>query len=159
VRIVGKTPQEQMAGLYAQHDVLLAPSIWPESYGLVAREALAAGLWVLASDRGAMGEDVVPGVNGWTIDVSTPAALLAALSEIDREPARYLASPPPTRLRTSDEQAADLLRLYAEVLASPPPRAPVSFPTWAGQPARDRSAPDRLRSFRRKQSDARWGGS
>ncbi|MEY4841159.1 MAG: hypothetical protein RLZZ374_2067, partial [Cyanobacteriota bacterium] len=39
-------PMEQMAEFYASQDVLVAPSTWPESYGLVTREALSAGLWV-----------------------------------------------------------------------------------------------------------------
>src|SRR3712207_2742398 len=33
VRFVGKTPQERMHEFYAGQDVLLAPSIWPESFG------------------------------------------------------------------------------------------------------------------------------
>ena len=43
-----------MAHFYAEQDVLIAPSIWPESFGLVTREALSAGLWVIASDAGAL---------------------------------------------------------------------------------------------------------
>lgn len=116
VRFVGKTRQEQMHEFYAGQDVLLAPSIWPESFGLVTREALAAGLWVAASDVGAIGEDVTPGLNGWVIDVSSTAGLLAALAEIDRDPAAYLRSPPPTPLRTADDQARELLALYRAVL-------------------------------------------
>ena len=35
----------EVDGLYSRIDVLLAPSIWPESYGLVVREALHFGCW------------------------------------------------------------------------------------------------------------------
>lgn len=52
VRLVGRKPQDEIVKLYAELDVLLAPSLWPESFGLVTREAQAAGLWVVASDRG-----------------------------------------------------------------------------------------------------------
>ena len=119
VRIVGKTVSEDMHEYYANHDVLLAPSLWPEAFGLVTREALAAGLWVVASDRGGIGEDVVTGVNGWIVDVSTPEGLLEVLSQIDAEPTKYLASPAPTHLRTSDEQADEILSIYRRVLANP----------------------------------------
>ena len=123
VRFVGKTKQEQMHHFYAGQDVLVAPSLWPESFGLVAREALAAGLWVLASDRGAIGEDVAAARNGWVVDVSTPEGVIAALAEIDADPERYLASPPSPEppLRTSDDQARDLLAIYREVLSRPRP--------------------------------------
>jgi glycosyltransferase involved in cell wall biosynthesis len=116
VRFVGKTRGEAMADFYAGQDVLLAPSVWPESYGLVAREALACGLRVVAGDRGAMGEDVRPGVNGWVVDVTAAAALQAVLRELDAEPERFLTSPPPTLLRPASAQAEELLGVYDAVL-------------------------------------------
>ncbi len=115
VRFVGMTPQEAMDQFYAEQDVLLAPSIWPESFGLVAREALAAGLWVVASDRGAMGEDVIPGVNGWVIDVASPEAIFQVFSVLNERPSDFQKSPPPTPLRSADEQGAELLQLYDDL--------------------------------------------
>jgi hypothetical protein len=47
-----------MAGFYSEQDVLFAPSIWLESYGLVSREALSAGLWVVAAQTGAMADPI-----------------------------------------------------------------------------------------------------
>jgi hypothetical protein len=123
VRFVGKTPQERMHDFYAGQDVLLAPSIWPESFGLVSREALAAGLWVVASDIGAMGEDVTPGLNGWVVDVSTVEALLNVFREIDADPARFLQSPPPVRLRT----AADQARSWSSLPRDPEPPGRPAF--------------------------------
>ncbi|WP_413992039.1 glycosyltransferase [Labrys okinawensis] len=127
VRFVGKTKQEEMHTLYATQDVLLVPSVWPESFGLVSREASAAGMWVLASDRGAIGEGIEHGVNGWVIDVSTLEPLLRTLEAIDANPERYLDSPPQVHLsaRTAEDQATDLIGLYREILsgsASPSPR-------------------------------------
>jgi glycosyltransferase involved in cell wall biosynthesis len=118
VRFVGKTKQERMHELYAEFDVLLAPSIWPESFGLVSREALNAGLWVVASDRGSMGDCVTPGVNGWIIDVSNPEGLISALAEINNDPAKYQRSPPPSGApqRTAEDQATDLLAIYRSIL-------------------------------------------
>jgi len=112
VEIRGRMPQSEIWSLYARTDVFLAPSLWPESYGLVSREALACGCWVLASDRGAIGEPVVDGQNGFIVDMNDDAALLAALKEIDTNPSRYMQSPLPPSLRTSKEQAADLVEIY-----------------------------------------------
>ena len=113
-----------MHEFYAQQDVLLAPSLWPEPFGLVTREALSAGLWVLASDRGAIGEEVSHGVNGWVIDVATPRDLFEVLSEIDSNPEKYLISPPPPNLRSANEQAQELLHIYQDVLARFSPSKP-----------------------------------
>jgi len=118
VDIVGPVSQDAMPGFYAQHDVLLAPSIWPESFGLVTREALAAGLWVVASNRGAIGEAVTPGVNGFVIDVESHLPLQQVFAELDGNCARYLRAPPPTKLRSSDDQAKDLMSLYREMVKS-----------------------------------------
>jgi glycosyltransferase involved in cell wall biosynthesis len=145
VRVVGRAPPERMSDFYARHDVLLSPSIWPESFGLVTREALTAGLWVAGGDRGAMAEDVTAGVNGWTVDVSSPAGLFAVLSEIDADPARFLQSPAGTpTLRTAADQAGELLGLYARVLAgddlfaAPAPRAGLLSGLIAGRRGRRR---------------------
>ena len=56
VRFIAPIPMNQMPEFYSTQDVLIAPSIWPESFGLVSREALSAGLWVIASDAGALAE-------------------------------------------------------------------------------------------------------
>ena len=119
VRRVGRVAQAGMAGFYAEQDVLVAPSLWPESFGLVTREAIGAGLWAVAGDRGAIGDAVTPGVNGWVVDVSTPAALATTLAEIAADPDRYRASPPEvaTSQRTGADQVRELLAVYQEVLA------------------------------------------
>lgn len=114
VEIVGFVPHDRIADLYAQLDVLLAPSLWPESFGLVTREARAAGLWVVASDRGAIGEDIKHEVDGFRISVDGPKELCAVLARINADPVRYQQSPPqPERpVRTMIDQAHDLLMLY-----------------------------------------------
>ena len=56
INFIAPIPMEKMEEFYSNQDVLVAPSIWPESFGLVTREALSAGLWVIASDSGALAE-------------------------------------------------------------------------------------------------------
>ncbi len=66
VDFLPKYPESQVGELYAAIDVLLAPSVCVESFGLITREALQCGCWVIASDRGSIGECVTDGYNGCT---------------------------------------------------------------------------------------------
>lgn len=118
VEIKGAYPQEMVAELYADINVLVAPSIWPESFGLVSREAQSLGRWVIGSDRGAISESITDGVDGFVVDVGTMAGLREALSTIDSNPACYrrLVARPSKPLRSSDEQASQLLQIYHETL-------------------------------------------
>lgn len=109
----GKLPQSEVDRLYKRIDVLVAPSLWPESYGLVTREALASGAWVVASDRGAIGGDVIEDVNGHIIDVSNYAALADVLARIDADAERYRQPPAALNpLRRAEDQARELVEVY-----------------------------------------------
>jgi glycosyltransferase involved in cell wall biosynthesis len=121
VQFIGKVPQSKAASLYEGLHGLLAPSVCIESFGLVTREALSLGRWVIASDRGAIGEDVLEGVNGFVVDVSDPLGLLRALRTMDAHPDRFRVSPPVgPPPRTSQDQADELAALYERVLGSHP---------------------------------------
>ena len=120
VTFLPRTPLDRVGEVYGRIDVLLAPSIWPESYGLVTREALALGLWVIASDCGAIGQDVTDGKNGFLIDVRDHRALSDCLARIDVDPDKFRAGPPPmTDLRPSDAQARALHEVYGRLLPDP----------------------------------------
>ncbi|MCT0225745.1 glycosyltransferase [Synechococcus sp. CS-1328] len=84
VRFVPPVSMGAMASFYAQQDVLVAPSIWPESYGLVTREALSAGLWVIASAIGALADPIEDGVNGNRVPPGDPRALAAVLGDLQK---------------------------------------------------------------------------
>lgn len=143
VRRRSKVPQEQISELYAGIDILVATSIWPESYGLVTREALQAGCRVIASDRGAIGADVT-GDLGFVIPVDNMTALSEVLTRIDADPAHYLTAPASQpRLRTSFDQAHELAQLYCAPLfdnqtaptVAPPLGVVMSQAGPAGKPA------------------------
>ena len=70
---------EEMVDFYSIHDVLIAPSIWPESFGLVTREALSQGLWVISSNIGALSEPVVNGHNGFVVEPNDSHSLASAM--------------------------------------------------------------------------------
>jgi len=117
VTLVPRCRQECVGEVYGKIDVLLAPSTWPESYGLVAREAVALGLWVIASDQGAIGQDVVEGENGHIVPVVGHGPLAECLASIDAAPETYRRPPCHGRtLRQSREQAAELHDVYQRIL-------------------------------------------
>ena len=79
VRFIAPIPMTGMQLFYSSIDVLIAPSIWPESFGLVTREALAAGVWVIAADSGALAEPVFDSINGQVIPPRDAQALADAI--------------------------------------------------------------------------------
>lgn len=114
VTFIGRVDQEKIVDLYRQIDVLFAPSIWPESFGLVTREAVACGCWVVASSLGGIGEDIVNGENGYVIN-PTESMLIKALNYINLSPEKHKASSTTAVKRTATEQTETLKDLYLEL--------------------------------------------
>ncbi len=121
VKIIGRVPQDKIGWLYGQIDVLIAPSVWPESFGLCVREAVTYGKWIVVSDRGALPEAVLPDVNGFVIDLNDPQALPAALAKLQADMPRFLqtpaAAPHPATMR---ENTAQLCGIFNEILEAQP---------------------------------------
>ncbi len=98
-------------------DLLIAPSLGLESYGLAVAEALAAGLPVLASDRGAFADRLAAG-GGALFDPERPETCARCLLHAIDAPAAL-----DTWRRQIPEQvpftrhAAQIEALYREVLA------------------------------------------
>jgi glycosyltransferase involved in cell wall biosynthesis len=106
-----------MDDFFAGIDVLLFPSQWKESFGLTVREALARDIWVIATDCGAPVEDIVPGENGTVIPFeATHAELRIAIEQAIGRDWRTYSNPYRERLRSFDQQAAELSAMLEEVL-------------------------------------------
>jgi glycosyltransferase involved in cell wall biosynthesis len=67
-------------------DIALVPSTEPESFGLVAIEAMRAGKPVVASAQGGLLEIVEDGVTGFLVPPSDPAALATAIVKLADDP-------------------------------------------------------------------------
>jgi glycosyltransferase involved in cell wall biosynthesis len=78
----GPLPHEELPAEYLAHDVLVFPSIWEEPLGLVVLEAMAAGLPVSASRRGAPVELVTHGRTGLLHDPGNPRDLARTLTTL-----------------------------------------------------------------------------
>lgn len=121
VRFHGRFAEDEKSEIFARLDVLLVPSLGLESFGLVAREAIAHGVPVIASRRGALeelfGEGGESGRGGAFFPAGDAAALRCLIDEIVARPATVLewnrAAP---RVVGSDEHAAAIEEIYAEVL-------------------------------------------
>lgn len=71
----------ELAQILSQHDILILPSLVKESQSILTREALAAGLAVIATDSFGPEEVVTDGVNGRIVRTGDVAALAQTISE------------------------------------------------------------------------------
>jgi glycosyltransferase involved in cell wall biosynthesis len=79
---------EELAVELAEASVVALPALWPEPFGLVGIEALAAGRPVVASLTGGVGDWLEDGVNGLAVRPGDVAALARALGELLEDPGR-----------------------------------------------------------------------
>ena len=78
VTFVGAQPQERLRAWYVAADATVLPSHY-ESFGMVALEAMACGIPVVASRVGGLQTTVRDGVTGLLVPESDPVALAGAL--------------------------------------------------------------------------------
>jgi glycosyltransferase involved in cell wall biosynthesis len=113
VLIVGRFSQDKVFKFYEGIDVLCAPSICFESFGLSVREALCAQRWVVVSDRGALSQPVINDENGYIIDVNCEAALIRTLNQLNGNFEKFRA--PSAGMKagaTSADQVERLMTIY-----------------------------------------------
>jgi glycosyltransferase involved in cell wall biosynthesis len=91
IRFTGWLGAEELARELAGASVVVMPSLWPEPFGLVGIEALAAGRPVIASATGGVVDWLTDGVNGLLVRPGDASALARALNELLCDPARQRA--------------------------------------------------------------------
>ncbi|WP_418135115.1 glycosyltransferase family 4 protein [Psychromonas sp. GE-S-Ul-11] len=111
VTFIGRVSQTGVTALYQKMDVLFAPSMWPESYGLVTREAAACGCWVVASELGGIGEDVIEGKTGLRIKPDL-TGVVKAINKIDTSVNKFKQTIEQSNIRLVDKQVEELRELY-----------------------------------------------
>ena len=89
IDFVGEIDERQKPGFYAGARAMLFPIDWPEPFGLVMIESMAAGTPVIAFRRGSVPEVVEDGVTGFLCDdVDQMVEAVARLGEIDPDACR-----------------------------------------------------------------------
>lgn len=83
VDVLGLLDREACADLVRRARAVVAPSEWPEPFGLVVAEAMAAGAVTIATDHGAFADMVTHGRDGYRYPPGDPDALARILRAVD----------------------------------------------------------------------------
>jgi len=89
VEMTGTVSSDRCAELISRGRAVVLPSAWEETFGLVAVEAMAAGVPPIAAGHGSFTELITPGVDGMLFTPGDPAALALAIADVESNPERY----------------------------------------------------------------------
>ena len=135
----GRVDRDRLPALLRSADVVVCVP-WYEPFGLVALEAMACGVPVVASAVGGLTDTVVCGVTGVHVPPREPAATATALNALLADPARRAAYGRAGAARAArdyswDRVAAATLETYRTVIDSAPVRGgpAVSSPLLSGR--------------------------
>jgi len=114
VELHGTVSSDRCGELIAQARAVLLPSAWQETFGLVAVEAMAAGVPPVASGHGAFPELITPDVDGVLFSPGDPASLALAIADVEANPERHQVLG--EQARKTYEQRFDPHRSIADLL-------------------------------------------
>ncbi len=86
----GPYSTQDLPRILAAVDVVVAPALWEEAFGLTVREAMAAGRAVICSRIGGLQDAVEDGVQGFRVPPGDPAALGQKLRQLALDRQRLL---------------------------------------------------------------------
>ena len=123
VRILGKVDDETKRRELEEADVLCAPSLGGESFGMVLTEAFAAGTPVVASNIAGYRDVVRDGVDGVLVPAADARALAEALRDLWEEPERRArmaqAAAEDVKRFAWSRVADEVMEAYKEAIATP----------------------------------------
>jgi phosphatidyl-myo-inositol alpha-mannosyltransferase len=126
VRALGKVDDDVKRAELAQADVLCAPSLGGESFGMVLTEAFASGTPVVASDIPGYRDVVKDRVDGLLVPPGDAQAIAEALRDLYEEPVRLVemarAAAREVERFAWPRIAEQVMEAYEEAIATPAPR-------------------------------------
>jgi glycosyltransferase involved in cell wall biosynthesis len=116
VRLMGAFAPTERAKVLGGLDLVVLPSLVPETFSMVAREALVMGVPVITSRIGALPEIVKDGVNGFLTPPGDARAIANVLQRILQTPdlLNELQLPGPVPIQSIEEHVSELVALYAD---------------------------------------------
>jgi phosphatidyl-myo-inositol alpha-mannosyltransferase len=125
VEVAGRVSEEEKWRLLGAADVLCAPSLGGESFGMVLTEAFASGTPVTASDIAGYRDVVRDGVDGLLVPMGDPVELGEALQSLAFDPLRRTQMAAAARERADrfawPRVAGEVAQVYEEAMALPRP--------------------------------------
>ncbi|MEA2428700.1 MAG: phosphatidyl-myo-inositol alpha-mannosyltransferase [Thermoleophilaceae bacterium] len=182
VDVVGRVSDDEKFRLLHESDLLCAPSLGGESFGMVLTEAFAAGTPVVCSDIAGYRDVVRSGVDGVLVPPGDPAALGQALHDLAVDPGRRRQMSVSARERAQrfgwETVAGEVMEAYEEAVelaaARPATRVqalalrtglraadglPVQPPLRSPSPELSEPGSGRRRALRIARRAAVWGGA
>lgn len=122
VRLTGEIPANQISKVLRTADLGIIPSRWHETGPLTVYEARAAGLPIIGSNRGGIGELCVEGQGARLFPADDAAALSTQLADVLQTPGvlESLRNTVPAP-RPIEDVAQELHQLYAQLLGAANP--------------------------------------
>lgn len=119
--VMTRSPAE-LATFYRGARMLVVPSVWPETFGIVAAEAMGHGIPVVVSRTGGLQHSVVDGESGLLAEPGNVQDLADKIGRVWRDEALARRLGAAARLRAEQRFGHDahfdrLMQLYREVLA------------------------------------------
>lgn len=146
IDVRGRVSEEELWAELHAADVLCAPSLAGESFGMVLTEAFAAGTPVIASAIAGYSDVVTDGVDGLLVPPGDPQRLAEELQRVAHEPQRLAAMGAAARhsaKRYAWPRIADqVTTVYERAMAAPAPvGATARAAHWAGLRPADGNRP------------------
>jgi glycosyltransferase involved in cell wall biosynthesis len=85
IHFYGGYELDELSYLLQDIDVVIIPSLVPETFSITTREALVRGIPVIVSTLGALPEAVTDGENGLTFDATRPSELAGILQRLSED--------------------------------------------------------------------------
>ena len=125
IETLGRVDDDELWRRLHGADVLCAPSLGGESFGMVLTEAFAAGTPVVASEIAGYRQVVTHGRDGLLVPPGDPLALAEALRSLSVDPARRREMGVAARERAQDfawpQVARQVASVYEEAIEAPEP--------------------------------------